>query len=480
MRPLLGSTVALALLLGAGEARADVPQAPPVDAARASASAGSAASDVAVPAMTLAEAIAYAKAHAPEVRAAEARLKAQVAQSESVGAEWYPSVGATAQVFGATGNNWTGTFVGQRSFDLPRVGATRSNTLDMAPYASTIVAAGLNQPVYEFGRIAAKRAAMDSLVQAEQHRGRQDTLDLLFNVEEAFVAVLTAKALARSADGAVTRARAIRDQAAAKVKAGLVAHGAVARIEADLARAEAQAVRAEGGVRVAQSTLAAAIGSDRVAVDAREAPATREELPALGLAVERAKARSPRVLRVLAELEAEERRTKAIAAESRPTVYATASISVRGGGAPNSANTELTGRGILPYVPNYDVGLVLSWPIFDGVTSGREEAQRAREDLKRTELVVTERLEMAALRRAYLEVETARGALASLDRAITSARESYAQAEAGFAAGMTSNVDVASASLLVIDAESNQAVAAFQLARARAQLGRLLAEEPKK
>ncbi len=161
-------------------------------------------------------------------------------------------------------------------------------------------------------------------------------------------------------------------------------------------------------------------------------------------------------------------------------MYATASISVRGGGAPNSANTELTGRGILPYVPNYDVGLVLSWPIFDGVSSGREEAQRAREDLKRTELVVTERLEMAALRRAYLEVETARGALASLDRAIRSARESYAQAEAGFAAGMTSNVDVASASLLVIDAESNQAVAAFQLARARAQLGRLLAEEPKK
>ncbi len=475
MNRLLCASLSLVVCTGAALARADAGQTTP-----AATTPGATTLSPSTPSMTLAEAIAYAKAHAPEVRAAEARLKAQVAQSESVGAEWYPSVGATAQVFGGTANNWTGTFVGQRSFDLPRVGATRSNTLDMAPYASTIVAAGLNQPVYEFGRIAAKQAAQDSLVRAEQQRGRQDVLDLLFNVEESFVAVLTAKALARSADGAVTRARAIRDQAAAKVKVGLVPHGTLARTEADLARAEAQAVRVDGGVRVAQSTLAASIGSERIAVDAREAPSTREELPALGLAVERAKSRSPRVLRALAELEAEERRTKAIAAENRPTVYATASISVRGGGAPNSANTELTGRGLLPYVPNYDVGLVLSWPIFDGVTSGREEAQRGREEQKRAELVVTERFEIAALRRAYLEVDTARSALGALERAISSARESYAQAEAGFAAGMTSNVDVAGASLLVIDAESSQAVAAFQLARARAQLGRLLAEEPRK
>jgi outer membrane protein TolC len=123
------------------------------------------------------------------------------------------------------------------------------------------------------------------------------------------------------------------------------------------------------------------------------------------------------------------------------------------------------------------VGLVLAWPIFDGTVSGREDAQRAREDQKREELRATEYANAADIRRAYVEIETARSQLASLDRATTAARQNYDQASAQFAAGLGNAVDVAQASLLVVDAETGLAVATFQLARARAQLGRLLAED---
>lgn len=432
------------------------------------------------PEMTLPECLAYAKAHAPEVRMAQARLRAQAAQAESVGAAWYPTVGATAQVFGATANNSTGGYVSSRGFDSPRVGGTRANTSEMTPYGTTFVAAGLNQTVFEFGRIAAQRAAQDALVRAESERVRQDSLTSAFAVEEAFVAVLASKVILRSSSEASTRARAIRDQAEAQFKAGLRPHGNLARAEADLARLDAQRARALGNVRIAESVLAATMGSEKPYVSAKEAPRTLAEMPSLGEAMSRAKSSSPRILRVLAELEAEETRTKAIGAETRPTVYATASASLRGGGQQSNQGTELTGKGFLPYVPNYDIGLVLSWPIFDGTVSGRVDAQRAREELKREELRATEYANSVDIRRAYVEIETSRSTLASFERAVASAKENYDQTAAQFAAGLGNAVDVAAASLLVVDAETNLAVATFQLARSRAQLGRLLAEESSK
>ena len=468
----LGLTAVSAL---ATSARAQAPAAAPATAqSTASPSTGA---DTGVPTMTLPECLAYAKTHAPDIRMAEARLKAQVAAAESVGAAWYPSVGVTAQLFGASANNWTGTFVGTRSFDLPRVGGTRANTTEMTPYASTIVAAGFNQTVFEFGRIAAQRAAQDALVRAEQQRTRQDALTIAFSVEEAFVAVLASKVILHSSDEARARAQAIRDQAEAQVKAGLRPQGNLARADADLARIEALKARADGNVRLAENVLAATIGSEKPYVTAKEAPRTQAEMPSLNEAIVRARSRSPRVLRVLAELEAEEKRTKAIGAETRPTLYATASASLRAGGQQSNQGTELTGKGFLPYVPNYDVGLVLSWPIFDGAVSGREDAQRAREELKREELRATEYVFTTEVRRAYVELDTSRSALASLDRAVSSAKQNYDQVAAQFAVGLGNAVDVAQASLLVVDAETNLAAATFQLARARAQLGRLLAED---
>jgi len=474
MRSVPPLLLALGLCAAPHLARAEEPVGPVVKGAPGAAAAVPSSGS---PEMTLLECLAYAKAHAPEVRIAQARLRAQATAAESVGSAWYPTVGVTAQIFGASANNWTGTFVGTRSFDLPRVGGTRANTTELTPYASTLVAAGLNQPVFEFGRIAAQRAAQDALLRAEQERARQDALVTSFAVEEAFVAVLAAKVIRRSSDEARARAQAIRDQAEAQVKAGLRPQGNLARADADLARLESLNARAQGNVRLAENVLAATIGSDQPYLSAKEAPLTRSDVPSLNEAIARARLRSPRVLRVLAELEAEEKRTKAIAAETRPTLYATASASLRAGGQQSNQNTELTGKGFLPYVPNYDVGLVLSWPIFDGNVSGREDAQRAREELKREELRAIEYTNAADIRRAYVELDTVRSALSSLERAVVSAKVNYDQVAAQFAAGLGNAVDVAQASLLVVEAETNLASATFQLARARAQLGRLLAED---
>jgi outer membrane protein len=87
--PLLG---ALGFASGAAPAHADMPQ--PTRS------------------MTLGDAISFARAHQPAIRAAMARVAAQQEEARVPRADWLPQVGATAQIFGATSNNTTGTFVG--------------------------------------------------------------------------------------------------------------------------------------------------------------------------------------------------------------------------------------------------------------------------------------------------------------------------------------------------------------------------------
>src|SRR5262245_28881703 len=70
-------------------------------------------------AMTLGDAIAYARAHQPQVRAALARVAARKADADVPRAQWQPIVGVTAQLFGATANNTTGTFTTPGFMDIP-------------------------------------------------------------------------------------------------------------------------------------------------------------------------------------------------------------------------------------------------------------------------------------------------------------------------------------------------------------------------
>jgi Outer membrane efflux protein len=96
--------------------------------------------------MTLTEALAYARAHQPAIRAAMARVAAQQEEARVPRAEWLPSVGATVQGFAATANNSTGTYVGSPFVDVLRIGGTKVAAPGSArPYASTFLGAGINQ-----------------------------------------------------------------------------------------------------------------------------------------------------------------------------------------------------------------------------------------------------------------------------------------------------------------------------------------------
>ncbi|WP_394823135.1 TolC family protein [Pendulispora albinea] len=439
---------------------------------------GAATSTAAPESMSLDRAIDYALAHQPQIVAARARLRAAQSEAGVPRAAWLPKVGGLAELAGSTANNSTTTPFSNPAVDLPRIGGTRiSDSPDWQPYASTVLALGVRQQLYDFGRTAARSAALDALAAASQEQLRTARLDTVYAVTEAYFAVRAAHAVLDVATATETRARAHRDFAKSGVDSGLRPPIERTRAEADLARFQVGRIRADGGLRLARSIFSAAVGSEQLELDAADGPFDTEPLPSLPDAVARADERDPAVREALADLRAQRARTNAIDASARPRLFLTGSVSGRAGGAPASSGPTPSGDGFAPLVPNYDAGIVLSWPIYEPTVRAEAFASERREDAARAAVDVARQRAVAALVRAYENTDLAAASLDALNRGADLARANYTQAETRFQSGLGSSIELADAETLRTEAEVQLAIGKFQLAMARAAVARATSEE---
>jgi outer membrane protein len=428
-------------------------------------------------AMTLPQALDYARSHQPDLAAAAARLTAARADAQVPRALYLPRISATAQALEGTANNTTTSYFGAPGVDLPRIGGTKTTDTGVwNPEPSTLAALGVRQEVFDFGRIAALSAVADALVDVQKEGERAVQLDVTAAVTEAFVAVGAAHSVLEAAQGAMKRAQAHFDLANAGVKSGLRAPIERTRSQADLARAQLGEIRAANGLTSAQALFAAAVGVPEPSLDAvGESPAPHPDI-SLEDAVRDAAARVPQIQALMAQVRAEDARTRAIGSELRPDLSLTATISSRAGGSQPTAGNVPSGGGWIPSVPNWDVGLVLSWPLFDAAVLSRRNASQAREQADRAVLQSALQSLSAAVQQAVLELRAARDAIPALESAERAALENQAQAEARFRAGLGTSVELADAESLLTDAQIQLAVGRFSLSRAGARLSRVLAE----
>jgi len=428
--------------------------------------------------ISLKDALTYAQAHQPSLRAALDRVNAARADAQVPRAAWLPRAGGVAEIFEGTTNNTTASYVNVPDVALPRIGATRAtDTGALSPSPSTLAAVSVDQELFDFGRIAAQSAAADLVVKTVSQQAELERLAIALMVKESYFAVQGAKAVLRAAQDGYERTRIHRDWAEAGVKSGLFAPIERTRAEADLARFDVNRMRAEGGVASTQAVLAAAVGSPERMLDVEEADIAVPPLPPLNQAFADAAAHDPAVLAARAQLESEQAVTRAIGAETRPDLLLVGGFSTRAGGATPSTGPEARFGGWLPDVPNWDVGVLLHWPIYDGVVSARQRASSARERALQSELDSVLQQEVAAVENSYVDAQVARAALDALQRSVEAARANYAQAEARFKAGLGTALELADAEYLRTDAEIQLAGGRFALARARAVLAKLLAEE---
>lgn len=424
----------------------------------------------AVHAVSLIEARQMAFRQNPLVQLNTARINAQRAQADIAGAYWYPSIGGTVQLFGATSNNWTGTYLGQRGVDIPRVGSTKAEYPgSLSPYASTFAALSVNQLLIDSGRIRSLDAVERAGVDVEIERQKQDTLWLSSSVDDAYFSVLASRAVHRAAREARQRAQAHRDAMRAMVQERIKAPFEITRAEADYARFDATLARATAQWRLSRMGLAGAVGvTEGTELDASEETVSIKEAELqrslLGLA------EHPRYRMATAMMRLEHLRTEAIDAETRPYLMATATLSGRAGGAPTSSGDVPFGAGFVPYVPNWDVGLVLTWPLYDASVGARKQASIAREQVRKEEAdLVKYELELG-VRQAYAAIEVAQSAIPSLERALDAAKANYSAIEARTQQQLATAVELADAEGLLLDAEIQLALGKLAVEKAKANL----------
>lgn len=427
--------------------------------------------------LTLAAALAEARAHQPRIRRALAEVAVRLRDAAVPRAAWYPQLGAGAQLIAGTTNNSTTSFLGVPEVDLVRIGGTPMTTdPSWRPAASTLVALTLNQQIYDFGRIAAQAAVADALVDAARADAEAQTLDVLLGAEEAFFAVLAAHEVEGATEDAYQRATAHRELARAGVRTGMRPPIELTRVEAEVAQLEVRRVRAKNGVDSARAALAAAIGSDARQVDAAPTDALTGTSPALDEALAAASQRNPFLRAALLRLAAQQAQSRAVIHDMLPNLFASASLSGRGGGAKPSSGEPAYGDGWLPSVPNWHIGLVLQWNLFDAVVLARRDASRARAVAAQAEVDVTKNALQLAVQRAFLELDGARRALDGLLASERAAQANLAQAEARFRNGLGTTIELADAEALVTNAQLELAIGRFAVARTRAELGRAMGQ----
>lgn len=431
-------------------------------------------------AMTLEQALTFARTHQPDLAAARARTGAARADTGIPRGQWLPQIGATAQLFADTENNSTAAYLGLSNVPLPRIGATPGTQANAwQPFASTLVAAGIRQELFDFGRIAAQAAAADARLTVQQEKESAIAGDLELEVTNSFYLVLASHDIVGAAQRALGSASLANDEAQQSVKAGLRAQIDLFRAGAGLAHAQVGVERATASLLVAQGNLAAAIGSAEPLIDATGGAIPEANLPAMRDAIAQALEHDPDIRAALASEYASQQNTRAVRAELRPDLFLSASASARAGGAKLSNGSLASGDGFAPTVPNWDVGVVFAWPIYDGVVSARTHAAAAREQVAAAEFASLKQRIVASVQQAWTRAQSALQAMPSLEKAAEAARANEQQSSARFKGGLGTSLDVADSEQLLVQSEVELAAGRFDYARARAQLTRLTKENNK-
>jgi outer membrane protein len=147
---------------------------------------------------------------------------------------------------------------------------------------------------------------------------------------------------------------------------------------------------------------------------------------------------------------------------------------VKGGYGPSlsaTAGGSYVGVALDGLVPNWDVGLILSWPIFQGGLT-RAQVDEAAANLQGVD--AQKNVELLQIRldveQARLAVRAAKSSIGAANDALTNGREQLRLAEARYSTGVGSIIELNDAQVAYANAEAQVVTARYGLATARVQL----------
>lgn len=406
--------------------------------------------------LTLDEAVDFSLKHYPAVRASLERSAAAQAGVGLARTTYLPRADTVWQTNRATDNNITGLLLPQ-SIIAPISGPVPASTSGRSAWGS---AAGLLfswEPLdfgYRGAKVDAARAVRDQAV-AETSLTR---LDVAVATVNAYLTVLAAERTVHAAEADVQRRETFSKAVHVLTDNQLRAGADASRADAEWARAKVNLARARQQEQVSRAILADILGMPDTSVDVREdslhepPPDTSPQTTAVtahpGAEVEQAR---------VAEVQAQ---VRALDRAYYPKIYLQSSVYGRGSGVDPVGNFLGSSNGLSPNRGNWAAGVSVTFPLFDiftirskrAIEAANERAETARYEQTLQDLT-------GQLRKAEASLEGARQVAENTPVELEAARATENQERTRYQAGLATLVEVADAQSLLVQAETDDAVA---------------------
>ncbi|HLK33063.1 MAG TPA: TolC family protein [Terriglobales bacterium] len=416
---------------------------------------------------TLEEAVNYALANYPAVRAA---IQSYAAAHEGVGLatlSYLPNVNVLWQENRATRNNVAGVLLPQPIIPNPSGPVIRESNRSFWGSGAGVL---FSDEPFDFGYRRAQVRAAQSTEKRAQAEVQLTRLDVAAGVADAAISVLAAEQQVRASQADVDRRTVFARSVHAVVEAHLRPGADASRADAELAAARTQLALAQETQQVRAAALAEVLGLAGTQINISLGPF--RQLPPPGNWEPGSLNDHPLAVVQQRRVQEAQSRADVFSHAYYPHVSFQALLASRGTGT-NGQGAPLHGTaGLWPGdVTNWGAGFTLTLPVLDITSSqARKRIELANRGREQALFDQTRQTLTGGLAQAQARLEGARHVAENTPFELQASKESEIQARARFQAGLGTMVDVAEAQRLLLQAEIDDALATLNVWRALADL----------
>ena len=314
------------------------------------------------------------------------------------------------------------------------------------------------------GLVDEQRANRD----AAEARLKLTDLDLIYEVAQRFYGLLAAEQIVNVYDEAIVQRKAHLHQAQVMVKADLRPGIDVLVTQADLSRAEMNAIQARNGVDIAKVALDAAMGL------AGEAPPYRAvgdlTYEPVTATLDNLQATALRLRPDLKALFDEARAAGAQIQEAKSDYFPTA----------NAQAGYIAMSTGLPAANNYYAGLVVTWPLFNGFRTQQQVAE-AREHQRAAEYAIADLRQrvIEEVHTTFLNWQASIAVIKKAEQTLNASREELQLADERYKEGLSSVVELDDAQRRFTEDSAAYVTALYDYSGAKAAVARASGESLK-
>ncbi|HYP88903.1 MAG TPA: TolC family protein, partial [Polyangiaceae bacterium] len=404
------------------------------------------------PVLHLDDAVKTGLSHQPNVVVARAQTEAAAGRVDQARAGYLPQVTGTALAERVHGSTSVRTSQGALPTTVGASGVTY-NVFSFGVSAS--------QLIWDFGQTIDRTRAASAVRESQESNERTARFEAALAIRQAFFQAHAQRSLVQVGQDSVTNMERHLEQIKGFVEQGIRPDIDLAQARTDLANARVTLINAQNGYATAKAQLNQAMGvaqgTDYEVADEGLAPIPGEDGGGDAL-LKQALASRPELVTYQKQAKAAELTVSALRGAYGPTLA--------GIGGVSEAGPALDQLGL-----NWNIGLNLTWPIFQGgLTRGEVREARANVSVAQAQLtqaVLNVRLQVE---QARLNLRSAKASIEAAKDARENAQERLRLAEGRYEAGVGSIIELDDAAVAALAAGAQLVQAEYNLAAARAGL----------